>query len=106
MSFRPACGPRNTFAVKLPTKWDRYQAVLRAPSRWHTPIERWARKLRLEKILRDLQPKLEGTSVPPHTMATIYAGLGDKKKSLQFLEKPCQARALGTIVVAPSGFPD
>jgi TolB-like protein/DNA-binding winged helix-turn-helix (wHTH) protein len=52
------------------------------------------KKAPAEKILRDLQRKFEGTSVSPYTMATIYAGLGEKDKALELLEKAYQERAL------------
>jgi len=52
------------------------------------------KKAQAEKTLGDLQRKLEGTSVSPCTMATIHAGLGDKDKALEFLEKAYRARAL------------
>jgi TolB-like protein/DNA-binding winged helix-turn-helix (wHTH) protein/Tfp pilus assembly protein PilF len=52
------------------------------------------RKAEANKILRDLQRKLEGTSVPPYTMATIYAGLGENDKAFEFLEKACSEKSL------------
>jgi TolB-like protein/DNA-binding winged helix-turn-helix (wHTH) protein/Flp pilus assembly protein TadD len=52
------------------------------------------KKAQAEKMLRDLQRKLEGTSASPYTMATIYAGLGDRDKAFELLEKAYQERAL------------
>jgi len=45
------------------------------------------RKDQAEKILRDLERKSKGASVPPYTMATIYAGLGENDKAFEFLDK-------------------
>lgn len=45
------------------------------------------KKSEAETILRDLEHKLEQTSTSPYTMATIYAGLGEKDKAFEFLEK-------------------
>lgn len=52
------------------------------------------RRAQAEKMLRDLQHKLEGTSASHYTIATIYAGLGDKDKAFEFLEKAYQERAV------------
>jgi TolB-like protein/DNA-binding winged helix-turn-helix (wHTH) protein/Tfp pilus assembly protein PilF len=52
------------------------------------------RKAEANKILRDLQRKSEGTSVPTYTMATIYAGLGENDKAFEFLEKACSEKSL------------
>lgn len=45
------------------------------------------RKAEASKILRDLQRQSKKTSVPPYTMATIYAGLGENDRAFEFLEK-------------------
>jgi tetratricopeptide (TPR) repeat protein len=52
------------------------------------------RKAEANKILRDLQRKSERTSVPPYTMATIYAGLGENDKAFEFLEKARSEKSL------------
>jgi TolB-like protein/DNA-binding winged helix-turn-helix (wHTH) protein/Tfp pilus assembly protein PilF len=39
-----------------------------------------------DKILHDLERRLRQTSASPYTMATIYAGLGEKNKAFEFLE--------------------
>ena len=53
------------------------------------------RKTEAEKILRDLQRKSKETSTSPHTMATIYAGLGENDKAFEFLEKAYSQKSLG-----------
>jgi len=45
------------------------------------------KKAEADRILRDLERKLEQTSASPYTMATIYAGLGESDKAFEFLEK-------------------
>jgi len=45
------------------------------------------------KILRDLEQKSKRIDVPPYVMATTYAGLGDREKAFEFLEKAYQVRA-------------
>lgn len=52
------------------------------------------RKAEADKILRDLERKSEGTSFPPYTMATIYAGLGENDQAFEFLEKACSQKSL------------
>jgi TolB-like protein/DNA-binding winged helix-turn-helix (wHTH) protein/Flp pilus assembly protein TadD len=49
-------------------------------------------KTEAEKILRDLErnPKADAS---PYTMATIYAGLGEKDKALASLEKACSEKS-------------
>jgi TolB-like protein/DNA-binding winged helix-turn-helix (wHTH) protein len=47
-----------------------------------------------EKILRDLERKATKSSAAPYTMATIYAGLGEKEKAFGFLEKAYSERYL------------
>jgi TolB-like protein/DNA-binding winged helix-turn-helix (wHTH) protein len=45
------------------------------------------------KILRELQRKSKNTYVSPYLIATIYAGLGDKDRAFEFLEKAYQERS-------------
>jgi tetratricopeptide (TPR) repeat protein len=45
-----------------------------------------------EKILRDLERKSKTSHVSPYMIATVYAGLGDKDKAFEFLEKAYQER--------------
>jgi TolB-like protein/DNA-binding winged helix-turn-helix (wHTH) protein/Flp pilus assembly protein TadD len=52
------------------------------------------RKAEAEKILRDLDRKSQSAHVSPYLIATIYAGLGDKDKAFEFLEKAYQERSL------------
>ncbi len=47
-----------------------------------------------EKILRDLELKSTDTYVSPYILATVYAGLGEKDKAIQFLQKACDERSL------------
>ena len=51
------------------------------------------RKAEADKILRDLEHKLKQTSASPYTMATIYAGLGESDKALEFLERAYSQRS-------------
>jgi tetratricopeptide (TPR) repeat protein len=53
------------------------------------------KKTEAEKILRDLERKLKGTSVSPYTMATIYATLRENDKAFEFLEKAYSEKSLG-----------
>jgi TolB-like protein/DNA-binding winged helix-turn-helix (wHTH) protein len=62
------------------------------------------RKAEAHKILRDLQRKSEGTSVPPYTMATIYAGLGENDKAFEFLEKACSEKSLDITLFLQTDF--
>ncbi len=52
------------------------------------------RKAEEQKILRDLERKLKGTSPSPYTMATIYAGLGENDKAFAFLGKAYSEKSL------------
>jgi TolB-like protein/DNA-binding winged helix-turn-helix (wHTH) protein/Flp pilus assembly protein TadD len=52
------------------------------------------RRTEAEKILRDLGRKSKTAYVSPYTIATIYAGLGEKDKAFQFLEKAYQEKSL------------
>jgi TolB-like protein/DNA-binding winged helix-turn-helix (wHTH) protein/tetratricopeptide (TPR) repeat protein len=47
-----------------------------------------------EQILRSLENKSKESEVPPYILATIYAGLGEKDKAMQFLEKAYSERSL------------
>ncbi len=46
-----------------------------------------------EKIRRDLESESRNTYVPPYTLATVYAGLGEKDKAIQFLKKAYDERS-------------
>jgi TolB-like protein/DNA-binding winged helix-turn-helix (wHTH) protein/Flp pilus assembly protein TadD len=46
------------------------------------------------KILRDLEQKSKTVYVSPYIIATIYAGLGEKDRAFEFLEKAYQQRSL------------
>ena len=46
-----------------------------------------------EKILRDLLHKSKTSYVSPYMIGSIYAGLGDKNKAFDFLEKAYQERS-------------
>jgi tetratricopeptide (TPR) repeat protein len=46
------------------------------------------------KILHDLERKSKETSVPPYTMATIYAGLGESDKAFDSLERAYAEKAV------------
>jgi TolB-like protein/DNA-binding winged helix-turn-helix (wHTH) protein/Tfp pilus assembly protein PilF len=50
------------------------------------------RRAEAEKILRDLERKSKSGYVSPYMIATIYAGLGDKDRAFEFLEKAYQER--------------
>jgi tetratricopeptide (TPR) repeat protein len=45
------------------------------------------RKAEAQNILHNLGRKSKSTYVSPYMMATIYAGLGEKEKAFEFLEK-------------------
>ena len=51
-------------------------------------------KAEAEQILRDLQNRSKDNYVSPYVLATIYAGLGEKDKALQFLEKAYDEKSL------------
>jgi eukaryotic-like serine/threonine-protein kinase len=46
-----------------------------------------------EKILRELLQKSKTSYVSPYMIGTIYAGLGDKNKAFEFLDKAYQERS-------------
>jgi tetratricopeptide (TPR) repeat protein len=52
------------------------------------------RRAEAKKILRDLEQKSKSAYVSPYIIATIYAGLGDKNRAFEFLEKAYQQRSL------------
>jgi hypothetical protein len=47
-----------------------------------------------ENILRDLERESKSAFVSPYLLATIYAGLGQKDRAFEFLEKAYLERAL------------
>lgn len=47
-----------------------------------------------QKILRDLQQKSKTDYVSPYFPAVIYAGLGEKNKAFEFLEKAYREKSL------------
>jgi TolB-like protein/DNA-binding winged helix-turn-helix (wHTH) protein/Flp pilus assembly protein TadD len=47
-----------------------------------------------EAILRDLEHRSKDSYVSPYVLATIYAGLGEKGKAFQYLEKAYDERSL------------
>ena len=52
------------------------------------------RRAEAEKILRDVKRKSQSVYVSPYVIATIYAGLGEKDRAFEFLEKAYQERSL------------
>jgi Tfp pilus assembly protein PilF len=50
-----------------------------------------------QKILRDLERQAKAVYVSPYMIATIYAGLGDKDKAFELLEKACQERSSDVV---------
>jgi TolB-like protein/DNA-binding winged helix-turn-helix (wHTH) protein/Flp pilus assembly protein TadD len=52
------------------------------------------RRSEAEKILRDFERKSKSTYVSPYAIATIYAGLGEKDKAFELLERAYQERSL------------
>ncbi len=52
------------------------------------------KKPEAEKILRDLERKSKAAYVSPYTMATLYAGLGDKDRAFELLDKAYSERSL------------
>jgi eukaryotic-like serine/threonine-protein kinase len=51
------------------------------------------RRAEAEKILRELERQSKSSYVSPYMMATIYAGLGDREKAFEFLERAYQERS-------------
>jgi len=64
------------------------------------PSLHWARvcsirrKAEAQKILREMQQKSKNTYVSPYLVATVYAGLGEKDRAFQFLEKAYLEKSL------------
>ena len=52
------------------------------------------RRAEAKKILRDLERKSKSVYVSPYFIATIYAGLGEKNKAFEFLERAYLERNL------------
>jgi TolB-like protein/DNA-binding winged helix-turn-helix (wHTH) protein/Flp pilus assembly protein TadD len=52
------------------------------------------RRAEAQKILHDFERKSKSGYVSPYMIATIYAGLGDKDRAFEFLEKAYQERSL------------
>lgn len=52
------------------------------------------RRTEAEQILRDLQNRPRDKEASPYILATIYAGLGEKDKAIQFLEKASNEKSL------------
>ena len=52
------------------------------------------KKAEAEKILRDLELKSKSIYISPYVLATVYAGLGEKDKAFQFLQKAYDERSL------------
>jgi TolB-like protein/Flp pilus assembly protein TadD len=52
------------------------------------------KKAEAQKILRDLEQRSANVYVSPYLLATIYAGLGEKDRAFEFLEKAFEERNL------------
>jgi tetratricopeptide (TPR) repeat protein len=52
------------------------------------------RRAEAEKILRDLEQKAKSGDASPYILATIWAGLGDKDRAFELLEKASRERSL------------
>jgi tetratricopeptide (TPR) repeat protein len=52
------------------------------------------RRTEAEKLLNELLEKSRVIYVSPYVIATVYAGLGEKEKAFEFLEKAYQERSL------------
>ena len=52
------------------------------------------RRAEAQKMLRDLEQKSKRDYVSPYVIATVYAGLGEKDRAFEFLERAYQARSL------------
>jgi TolB-like protein/DNA-binding winged helix-turn-helix (wHTH) protein/Tfp pilus assembly protein PilF len=50
-----------------------------------------------EKMLRDLMEESQRTYVSPYMIGMIYAGLGDKEKAFEFLDKAYQERCVDLV---------
>ena len=51
------------------------------------------KRVEAEKILRDLERKSKDAYVSPYTMATLYAGLGDKDRAFGLLDNAYSDRS-------------
>ncbi|MGC2195469.1 MAG: tetratricopeptide repeat protein, partial [Terriglobales bacterium] len=51
------------------------------------------RRTEAAKILRDLERKSQSAFVSPYMIATVYAGLGDRDKAFEFLERAYQEKS-------------
>jgi tetratricopeptide (TPR) repeat protein len=45
-----------------------------------------------ERLLLELQKQAQGAYVSPHHVAIIYAGLGDRERTFEWLEKAYESR--------------
>jgi adenylate cyclase len=52
------------------------------------------RKAEAENILRNLERKSKSEYVSSYAIATVYAGLGQKDRAFEFLEKACLEKSL------------
>jgi tetratricopeptide (TPR) repeat protein len=52
------------------------------------------RRAEAEKILHDFERKAKNGNVSAYMIATIYAGLGEKDKAFEFIERAYQERSL------------
>src|SRR6266478_3860186 len=66
-------------------------AIRMPPLRSRTPF---GRRAEAQKILHDFERKSKSSYVSPYMIATIYAGLGNKDKAFEFLERAYQERSL------------
>ena len=51
------------------------------------------KRAQAQKILRDFEQKSKNAYISPYSIATIYAGLGEKDKAFEFLEKAYQEKS-------------
>jgi TolB-like protein/Tfp pilus assembly protein PilF len=86
---------------KLPEAISEYQKAMEMSDGALSPAVALAhaysaagKKAEAEKILHDLERKSKESAVPPYTMATIYAGLGENDKAFEFLEKAYAEKSL------------
>lgn len=87
--------------VKLREAISEYQKALQLSDGSQRPavalahaISAAGEKAKADKILRDLERKSKEIPVPPYTMATLYANLGDSDKAFEFLEKAYSEKSL------------